>query len=225
MKISVYNQEGKEAGQIALPKEIFELKVSPDLVYQVAITQMANQRQVSAKAKSRGEVAGGGRKPWRQKGTGRARHGSIRSPLWKGGGVTFGPTPERNFKKRINRKMKRKAIEMLLSSKAKEQTLFVLDNLKIEEPKTKLMAEVIKNLKPIFQKGEISENRTKESILIVLANKDNNIIRASRNIAGVETVLAKDLNALQLLSFKYLVTTEEAIKVIKEKLTKKNGNP
>lgn len=121
--------------------------------------------------------------------------------------------------------MKRKAIEMLLSSKAKEQTLFVLDNLKIEEPKTKLMAEVIKNLKPIFQKGEISENRTKESILIVLANKDNNIIRASRNIAGVETVLAKDLNALQLLSFKYLVTTEEAIKVIKEKLTKKNGNP
>lgn len=217
MKIAVYNQEGKEAGQIALPKEIFDLKINPDLIYQVAVGQAANRRQVSAKAKNRGEVSGGGRKPWKQKGTGRARHGSIRSPLWKGGGVTFGPTTERNFKKQINRKMRRKAVLMLLSSKAKENQLLVLNELKIEAPKTKLMAAVIDNLLPILQKGKQTKSG-KETILLVLPGQDKNILLAGRNLENVKMIVAKDLNALALLSVKYLIFPEATMKVLKEKI-------
>ncbi len=217
MKIAVYNQEGKEAGQIALPKEIFDLKINPDLIYQVAVSQAANRRQVSAKAKNRGEVSGGGRKPWKQKGTGRARQGSIRSPLWKGGGVTFGPTTERNFKKQINRKMRRKAVLMLLSSKAKENQLLVLNELKIEAPKTKLMAAVIDNLLPILQKGKQTKSG-KETILLVLPGQDKNILFAGRNLENVKMIVAKDLNALALLSVKYLIFPEATMKVLKEKI-------
>ncbi|PIS38912.1 MAG: 50S ribosomal protein L4 [Candidatus Nealsonbacteria bacterium CG08_land_8_20_14_0_20_43_11] len=216
MKIAVYNQEGKEAGQIALPKEIFDLKINPDLIYQVAVSQAANRRQVSAKAKNRGEVSGGGRKPWKQKGTGRARQGSIRSPLWKGGGVTFGPTTERNFKKQINRKMRRKAVLMLLSSKAKENQLLVLNELKIEAPKTKLMVAVIDNLLPILQKGKQTKSG-KETILLVLPGQDKNILLAGRNLENVKMIVAKDLNALALLSVKYLIFPEATMKVLKKK--------
>jgi len=143
MKVSVYDQQGKEIGTTLLPKEIFDVKLNPDLVHQVATSQMANRRQVIAHTKDRGEVRGGGKKPWRQKGTGRARHGSIRSPLWKGGGVTFGPTKERNFKKIIPKKMKRKALFMVLSAKAKENLLIILDTLKLPLPKTKVISQIL----------------------------------------------------------------------------------
>ena len=209
MKVSVYDQQGKEIGQTLLPKEIFDVKVNPDLLHQVVVSQMANRRQVLAHTKDRGEVSGGGRKPWRQKGTGRARHGSIRSPLWRHGGVTFGPTKARVFKKKINKKMKRKALLMVLSAKAKEKTLIVLDNLKIEKPKTKLVAGILKKL-PCQQ----------QSCLIALPGMDKNMISASRNIARVETRQAKDLNALDLLNFKYLVMPKSAIKIIKETFSK-----
>ena len=209
MKVSVYDQQGKEIGQTLLPKEIFDVKVNPDLLHQVVVSQMANRRQVLAHTKDRGEVSGGGRKPWRQKGTGRARHGSIRSPLWRHGGVTFGPTKERVFKKKINKKMKRKALLMVLSAKAKEKTLIVLDNLKIEKPKTKLVVGILKKL-PCQQ----------QSCLIALPGMDKNMISASRNIARVETRQAKDLNALDLLNFKYLVMPKSAIKIIKETFSK-----
>jgi len=161
MKVSVYDQQGKEAGTTLLPKEIFGLSVKPDLVHQVIISQMANRRRVIAHAKDRSEVRGGGKKPWRQKGTGRARHGSIRSPLWKGGGVTFGPTKERNFKKIIPKKMKRKALFMALSSKVKDGELVVVDELKLENHKTK---DFVKILKAIL-KGKT------ESALVALAQK------------------------------------------------------
>jgi large subunit ribosomal protein L4 len=120
-----------------LPKEIFDVEINPDLIHQVVVAQTANRRRVIAHTKGRGEVRGGGKKPWRQKGTGRARHGSIRSPLWKGGGVTFGPTKERTFKKEINKKMKRKALFMVLTAKAKNNLLLVLDKIILEQPKTK----------------------------------------------------------------------------------------
>jgi len=215
MKISVYNQEGKETGQTLLPKEIFDIKINSDLVHQVVVSQMANRRQVSAHTKTRAEVRGGGRKPWRQKGTGRARHGSIRSPIWRGGGITFGPRNERIFKKKIPKKMKRKALFMVLSEKAKRNLLFVLDDLKLpavskqEKPKTKLMAEILKQL-PC--KGQ--------SCLIALPGMDKVIILAARNIPKVQTIQAKDLNVLDLLSFKYLLIPKEAIKIIKETFLK-----
>ena len=209
MKYNIYNQEGKEIGQTLLPKEIFGLKTNPDLVHQVVVSQMANRRQVIAHTKDRGEVRGGGRKPWRQKGTGRARHGSIRSPLWRGGGVTFGPTKERVFKKKIPEKMRRLALFMALSGKVKNNLLILLDKLKVEKAKTKLMAEILKKL-PCKEK----------SSLIALPEIDKNLILATRNIPKIETIQAKDLNCLDLLSFKYLIMPKESIKVIKETFIK-----
>ena len=209
MKTVVYNQQGKEIGQTLLPKEIFDVKINPDLVHQVVVSQLANRRRVIAATKGRGEVRGGGRKPWRQKGTGRARHGSIRSPLWRGGGVTFGPRKERVFKKRIPKKMRRKALLMALSGKVKNNFLILLDKLKIEKPKTKLMAEILKKL-------PCKENST----LIALPEYDRNIILAAGNLPQVDTLWARNLNALDLLIFKYLVMPKESIKVIKETFLK-----
>ena len=206
MKAVVYNQEGKEVGQTLLPKEVFGLKINPDLVHQVVVSQMANRRKVIAHTKGRTEVRGGGRKPWRQKGTGRARAGSIRSPLWKGGGVTFGPTKERVFKKKINKKMRRIALSMVLSAKAKNNLLLILDKLSLPEAKTKLMTEILGKL-PF-------KNET--SCLIALPRADKTIIRVTRNIPNTQTVEARNLNALDLLSFKYLIMPKETIKVIRE---------
>jgi large subunit ribosomal protein L4 len=209
MQVKVYNQEGKETGKVRLPKEIFGVPLNEDLVHQVVVSQMANRRQVLAHTKDRGEVKGGGRKPWRQKGTGRARAGSIRSPLWKGGGVTFGPRKEKVFKKRIPKKMRRKALLMVLSAKAKNNLLILLDKLKIEKPKTKEMAKILEKLPP---KGK--------NCLIALPEMDKKIILATRNIPKVETIQAKDLNPLDLLSFKYLLLPKDSVKVIKDTFLK-----
>lgn len=210
MKVPVYNQEGKEVGSALLPKEIFEVKLNQDLVYQVAVSQMANRRQVLANTKGRGEVSGGGKKPWRQKGTGRARVGSIRSPLWRGGGITFGPTKERNFKKKINKKMKKTALFMILSAKAKDNNLTVLEELKIEKAKTKIMAGIFKNLPG-----------SGKNILLVLPKLEKDVILASRNLPGIRTVEARNLNSLDLLSFKRLIMPKETIRVIKETFASK----
>lgn len=209
MIVKVLDQEGKGVGEAKLPKEIFEVKMNPDLVHQVVLAQRANRRQVSAKTKTRAEVRGGGRKPWRQKGTGRARAGSIRSPIWRGGGVTFGPTVEKVFKKRIPKKMRRKALFMVLSAKAKENLLLVLDKLEIEKPKTKPMAGILNKL--FLKKG---------TGLIILLRKDVNIIKAARNIPGADTIQARELNVLDLLSYKYVLMPREAIKVIKDTFLK-----
>lgn len=209
MFVKTYNQKGKAIGRSRLPKEIFGVPANPDLVHQVVVCQMARRRKVIAHAKTRAEVRGGGRKPWRQKGTGRARHGSIRSPLWRKGGVTFGPTKKRVFKKRIPKKMRRKTLFMVLSGKVKNNLLVLLDKLKIEKPKTKLMAEILKKL-PCKEK----------STLIALPEYDENIILAARNIPKVDTLWARNLNPLDLLTFQYLIMPKEAIKVIKETFLK-----
>lgn len=205
MKITVFNQKGEEVGTTTLLKEIFEVKMNSDLVHQVVVAQMANRRRVIAHTKGRGEVRGGGRKPWRQKGTGRARAGSIRSPLWRGGGVTFGPIKEKVFKKKVPKKMKRKALFMVLSEKAKNNLLIVLDDLKLEKAKTKMMKEVLSKF-PSWGK----------TTLLVLPKMDKNLILAARNLPKVKTIQAKDLNCLDLLSFKYLLLPKDSIKVIKE---------
>jgi len=214
MKIAVYNQKGKEIGKTLLPKEIFAVSLNSDLLHQVVVSQMANRRRTIAHTKTRAEVSGGGRKPWRQKGTGRARHGSIRSPIWKGGGVTFGPRKEKVFKKRVPKKMRRKALFMTLSVKVKKKLLFVLDKLDIKEPKTKQISKILENLRSKI------ENFEKGSVLIALAEKDEKIILAARNIPKTNTMLARDLNVLDLLSFKYLILPKESVKVIKETFSK-----
>jgi large subunit ribosomal protein L4 len=209
MIVKTYDQSGKVVSQTRLPSEVFAVSINPDLVHQVAVSQMANRRRVIAHTKGRGEVRGGGKKPWRQKGTGRARHGSIRSPIWRGGGVTFGPTQNRVFKKKINKKMRRKALLMLLSAKAKDNFLILLDKIKLSEPKTKLMAEVLRKL-PCKEK----------STLIALPEMEKDIILAARNLPKVKTVQAKDLNVLDLLNSEYLLLPKESVKVIKDNFVK-----
>lgn len=209
MLVNTYNTKGEKITQTKLPKEIFEVPVNSDLIHQVVVSQMARKKQVTAHTKTRGDVRGGGKKPWRQKGTGRARHGSIRSPIWRGGGVTFGPRKDKVFKKRIPKKMKRKALFMVLSSKVKDDSLILLDELKIEEAKTKLILEILKKL-PLKNK----------SSLIALSEMDKNLILAIRNIPKIKTIQVRDLNALDLLSFKYLIMSKESIKVLKETFLK-----
>lgn len=209
MLINTYNQKGENVGQTRLDSGIFGVKINQDLVYQVAVSQASNRRQGTVQVKGRGDVRGGGRKPWRQKGTGRARHGSIRSPLWRGGGVTFGPTKERNFKRKINKKVRRLALLMVLSEKAKNNLLVVLDDLKLEKARTKLFAEILKNLPSAGKKA-----------LVVLPGINKNLILAARNISNTKTMLARDLNCLDLLSVKYLILPKESIKVIKETFVK-----
>jgi large subunit ribosomal protein L4 len=209
MKVKVFNKNKEEVGEVELVKEIFEIEINSDLIHQVVLAQQGNRRQGTAQAKMRGEVRGGGRKPWRQKGTGRARHGSTRSPLWRGGGVTFGPRGDRDYKKRVPKKMSRKALFMVLSAKAKENLILVLDNLKFEKPKTKQMVEILNKL--FLKQG---------SGLVVLSKIDKNLILSIRNIAKTDSIQAKDLNALDLLSYKYLVISEAGIKKIKETFMK-----
>ncbi len=209
MKVPLYNQKKEKIKEIVLPKEIFEVPLNEDLVHQVVLVQRSAQRQNTAKVKDRSEVSGGGRKPWRQKGTGRARAGSIRSPLWRGGGVTFGPTTERVYKKKIPKKMRRKALFMVLSEKAKRGLIYVLEDLSLKEIKTKIAKQILER----FVKDE--------SCLIVLPEVDRKIILSFRNIPKVETIQARDLNVLTLLSFKYLLILYPSIQVIKDTFFKK----
>jgi large subunit ribosomal protein L4 len=202
---TVYNQEGQETGKADLPKEIFEVALNSDLVHQVAVAQMANRRQGSSHTKDRGAVSGGGKKPWRQKGTGRARHGSNRSPIWRSGGVTFGPTKERNYSKQINAKMRRKALFMVLSEKAKQQFVLLLDDVKFETPKTKKLAALLDTL-PCKD----------TSVLIALPGMEKNFIQSARNIKKVQAVQAKDLNTLDALNVKYVVMPKQSLDVMKE---------
>ena len=213
MKVNLYNQNAEIIGEAELPDDIFGLKINPDLVHQVLTAQMANSRQVIAHTKDRGEVRGGGKKPWRQKGTGRARHGSRRSPIWKGGGVTFGPTKERNFKKKINKKMKRKAIFMVLSSKANDKELMLLDDLKLNTPKTKEAFSVIDKLSEKLV-GYKRTKKKRDSILLVIPERNETILQAVNNLPFVETIEARNLNVRDLLEKKYLVLLKESIPVI-----------
>lgn len=214
MKASVYNQQGEEVGTTLLPKEIFDVKLNYDLIHQVAVGQISNRRKVIANTKDRSEVRGGGKKPWRQKGTGRARHGSIRSPLWRHGGISFGPQKEKNFKKTIPEKMRRKALFQVLSAKAKDNFLIILDEFSLLKPKTKILAKLLADLKTKiadFKQG---------SVLIVLPKAEKSLILSAQNLPKIKTMEARNLNVLDVLSSKYLLMPKESIKVIKETFLK-----
>lgn len=209
MKVAVYNQLGKETGEIDLPKEIFEVEFNADLVHQVAVSQMANKRQVSAHTKNRAEVSGSGIKPWRQKGTGRSRHGSKRSPIWPGGGIAHGPRNEKVLEREIPKKMRRKALFMVLSQKAKDNCLIILDSLMLKDGKTKEMALCIKAL-PCSGK----------TTLVALPEYDKKIVQATRNIKKTTIEDSRNLNTLDLLNNKYLLLTKDSIKTIEKVFSK-----
>lgn len=211
MEYPLYNQNAEEISKIDLPDSIFGLKINADLLHQVVTSLISNKRQVIAHTKGRSEVRGGGKKPWRQKGTGRARHGSIRSPIWKGGGVTFGPTKERNFKKKINKKMARKALLMAISSKVKSRQLLVLDDIKLKQAKTKEMALILKNFSKLFE-----ESRNKPSVLMIMPSLDNAVKRAAQNLPNLNTVEARNINPLLILSSKYLLLMKGALDNLKK---------
>ncbi len=208
MEAAVYNQKGEKSKAFELPADIFEVEMNSDLVYQVAVIQMANRRQGTAHTKDRGEVSGGGKKPWRQKGTGRSRHGSIRSPIWRHGGVSFGPRKGKVYGGKINKKMRRKALAMVLSSKAAQNTLILLDDLKIDNSKTKEMAKILTAVK------KANANLEKGKILIALPEFEKTLILAGRNIPNLATIEAAKLNVLDLLNAKCLLMPIESVEVI-----------
>lgn len=220
-KTTVYNQAGDKVKEIELNPKVFGVEVKPEVVSQAINIQQANARAVLAHAKDRSEISGGGRKPWRQKGTGRARHGSIRSPLWRGGGVTFGPSNDRNFELKINKKEKRKALLMGLSDKAAHDKVIVLDAFSLEEAKTKKFNDVLKNLKLREVKpGKDEKKKPEPRVLVVLPEKNEAAYKASRNIVKADTILANNLNVADVVKAQYLVIPESAISVIEKTFVK-----
>jgi len=202
-KIDVYDIKGKKVSDVELAESIFGIEPNEAIVHSVLVNYLANQRQGTQSTKTRAEVRGGGRKPWRQKGTGRARQGSIRAPQWVKGGIALGPKP-RSYKYTVNKKERRLAIKSLLSSKVLENELTVVDKLELKEIKTKTMVKALADLKV--------EGKT----LIVLAEKNDNVLMSARNIEGVKTILLNNINVFDLLKYNNLVLPLETVKKIEE---------
>lgn len=215
MGITVYNQSGKETGEMELPKE-FLLPWNADLVHQVVTGQQANRRRGTAHTKGRGEVSGGGRKPWVQKGTGRARHGSIRSPIWRKGGVTHGPKVERNFKRKVNKKMAARALATVLSAKVKDGECIVLEEVRFAQPKTKEAAKVFQNLAKIKDFSDLTKKENRA--LLVLPRADENVRRAARNLPFLVIDEARKITALDVISRKYIVLPKESVTALAERI-------
>ena len=200
--VAVYNIEGKEVDKIDLNDNIYGVEINENIVHKAVVTYLANQRQGTQSAKTRSEVSGGGRKPWRQKGTGHARQGSTRSPQWTGGGVVFAPKP-RDYSVKMNKREKQIALFSALSSKVQDSKLIVVDELALEEVKTAKFAEILKNLKA-------------DKALVVTKDKNDNVILSSRNIPGVETIMSSTINVYDILKHDSLVMTKDAALAIEE---------
>ena len=200
--VTVYNMEGNEVGTMELNDAVFGVEINEHLVHLAVVRQLANNRQGTQKAKTRSEVSGGGRKPWRQKGTGHARQGSIRAPQWTGGGVVFAPVP-RDYEVKMNKKERRAALKSALTSKVQENKLVVVDSLTLAEAKTKEMQKVLTNLKA-------------EKALIVTAGDDQNVVLSARNIADVQTATVNTINVYDVMKYNTVVVTKDAVASIEE---------
>ena len=200
--VSVVNMEGKEVGTIELNDAVFGVEINEHLVHLAVVQQLANLRQGTQKAKTRSEVSGGGKKPWRQKGTGHARQGSIRAPQWKGGGIVFAPVP-RDYSFKLNKKEKRAALKSALTSKVQDNKLIVVDELKLDEVKTKKFAEVLGNIKAV-------------KALVVTEEKNDNVILSARNIPGTKTTVADNMNVYDVMNAGTVVLTKAAVANIEE---------
>ena len=200
--VAVYNMEGKEVGKLDLNDAVFGVEVNEHLVHMAVLQQLANNRQGTQKAKTRSEVRGGGRKPWRQKGTGHARQGSTRAPQWTGGGVVFAPVP-RDYSFKINKKEKRAAVKSALTSRVQENKLIVVDELKLDEIKTKQFAQVMKNLNV-------------EKALVIINENDQNIVMSAKNIPTVKVAQTNTINVFDILKYSTVVVTKDAVATIEE---------
>ena len=200
--VAIYNMEGNEVGSLELNDAVFGVEINEHLVHMAVVQQLANRRQGPQKAKTRSEVSGGGRKPWRQKGTGHARQGSIRAPQWKGGGVVFAPVP-RDYSFKMNKKEKRAALKSALTSRVNESKFIVVDNLSLDEIKTKKFQEVLNNLKV-------------NKALVVMKDNDQNVVMSARNIPAVKTTMTNSLNVYDILKYDTVVITKDAVSAIEE---------
>jgi large subunit ribosomal protein L4 len=208
MNAKLYSKDGKESGTVTLPEAVFGVTWNANLVHEVVTGMQANARgESSAHTKGRGEVRGGGKKPWRQKGTGRARHGSTRSPIWVGGGVSHGPTNERDYSVKINKKVKAKALATVLSKKLSDQEVIFVDTLKMEEPKTKEAKAIILALAKGSGNDTLATKR-KNAALVVLATRDLATEKSFRNFGNIEVAQAKDISPLDLLTYKFVVVAD-----------------
>ena len=210
MKAPIYNQKGEELKKIELSDDIFDKKINKNLVHQVYTSLLSNRRKPLAFSKDRSEVRGGGKKPWRQKGTGRARHGSNRSPIWAGGGVTFGPrAKERNFKKKINKKVRQDAIKMVLSEKFRDGEIKIIESINLKEQKTSQMDKLFKSLLKIEKKFP--------KVLFLINSKDKKLQRSTKNLSYVKIMNAENIDLIEILSNKYLVISEDVLSTLENK--------
>ncbi|TAK58797.1 50S ribosomal protein L4 [Patescibacteria group bacterium] len=221
MKASIYNTSAKEVGEIELPEGIFDAKRNDALVHQVVLAMQANARTPVAHTKGRGEVRGGGKKPWKQKGTGRARHGSIRSPIWRGGGTTHGPVKERDFSQKINKKMRAKAVATVLSEKLRKGKMIFVDSLSFKAPKTKDAKATLGGLAKIEGFAELATRRN-NAALILLSKHDVAVVKSFRNMKNVMVDEARNANPVDLLTYRYILVVDPkvSVKTLTERLEK-----
>ncbi len=205
-ELALYNIEGQESGNINLKDDIFDVEINEHVVHEAVTAQLAAKRSGTAKTKTRGEVAGGGRKPWRQKGTGRARHGSIRSPLWVGGGTTFGPQP-RKYNKKLPKKVKKLAVKSALTAKVEEGNLVIIDSFNFEQPKTKKMVSIL-------DKFNVADKKA----LIVLGEKNENLYKSARNLPGVRIVTPTKVTVYDVLNSNKVIMNQDAVAKVEEVL-------
>ncbi|MFZ1019566.1 MAG: 50S ribosomal protein L4 [Minisyncoccia bacterium] len=217
MNAIIYNQKGKEAGTINLPEKVFGAKWRSDLVHQVVEGMRSNKRAGTADTKDRGEVRGGGKKPWKQKGTGRARHGSSRSPIWVGGGVTHGPLAEKNYKRKISKKMRAQALFSVLSRKMKDNEIIFVDTLEMPKINTKIGVTVVNSLAKAVNIKNINTKQPK--ILIALYERNEKSEKSFRNISVLDTAFLKNLNPMDILNYKYLIIEKpvESVKFLESR--------
>lgn len=218
----VYSRDGKKVSTFNLPEEIFSLDWNADLVHQVITSLQTSARHPYAHARTRGEVSGGGKKPWRQKGTGRARHGSTRSPIWVGGGVAHGPRNDKNFDRKVNKKTKDAAIKTILSQKFRDNEIILVDNINFASPKTSDMKNVIDNLSKINDSLSYMSSKKHNNVLFVTNSQDKNLYLSLRNFGNIETQSVNDVNPIVLSKYKYLVfiSPDQSITSLKNRLNK-----
>lgn len=220
MKAQVFKQDGGKASEITLPESVFGAKWNPDLVHEVVVVMQGNARAGTADTKDRGEVRGGGKKPWKQKGTGRARHGSRRSPIWTGGGVAHGPISAKDYTRKLNKKVRAKALAVTLSKKQAEGEVIFVDALSFSAPKSADAKAIVKSLSSAADKKELSTKR-KNAAVIVLPGRDTATEKSFRNFGNYEVVMAKDLNPVDLLTYKFVVIAdpEASLETLEKRVT------
>ncbi|MBI2474432.1 MAG: 50S ribosomal protein L4 [Candidatus Taylorbacteria bacterium] len=221
MDSTVYNQKGESVGKVKLPESLFGVKWNADMVHQVVTSMLMSRRNNVAHAKTRGEVSGGGKKPWRQKGTGRARHGSIRSPIWVGGGTTHGPRNDKNYHRKVNKSEASKALASLLSRKLKDGEVLLIDSVTLAEKKTKQAALVLKSFATIKGFETLSKKKT-NALYLAIPQNDEALKRSFRNIPSIEIAEVRNMNVVDVLSRKYVafISPEESFKVLSARIGK-----